>query len=184
MHVASEVGHQGIIALLIQYNANTGAKNRAGKTPLMVAASQKGNSTTVKCLLANGCSVHDTDAFGRAALHVASDGEIARILVQHGAHQSAKDLNQQTPLSTAIFSRNTETAKFLIDAGSNLDCRDVFGNSALHYAVGECLVGLSAHLIQYGATIEVQNGSGETPVDIAVRCDCTSLIQLFTGPCF
>ena len=181
LHYASEDANEPIMRLLLQYGSDIIAKDRAGKTPLMTAVMRKGNSKALRFLLAKGSPCESVDVFGRTALHLASDGDIARILVDNGADMNREDRNGQTALAMACFNRNTETARFLIDNGSNIHLQDAFGNAPLHYAVQENLVGVVSHLLKQGADVLVQNAGGVTPHDMAIRYRNHQILDLFKG---
>ena len=74
--------------LLIDVGAALDVDNRAGMTPLMVAAS-RGNAAIVQALLAKGANARKTDFTGRDALSWANDSRRPAVvqLLQRAASQ-------------------------------------------------------------------------------------------------
>lgn len=70
--------------LLLDYGANINAMEEAGRTPLMLAATEN-NKQTVKILLARHADVNIRSLDGRMALSLAAKSRIARLLRQAGA---------------------------------------------------------------------------------------------------
>jgi uncharacterized protein len=87
-------------ALLTRPELKLDARNRAGETPLMLAA-LKGHASLVKRLLERGAAVNQA---GWSALHYAAtgpDSDIVRLLIERGATLDARSPNATTPLMMA-----------------------------------------------------------------------------------
>jgi ankyrin repeat protein len=57
-----------------------------------------------------------------------------------------------------------DQVKFLLDCGSDVNARDVFGNSGLSYAVGQQSTDMVKLLIQRGANPKIEDNKGLTPL--------------------
>lgn len=72
-----------------------------------------------------------------------------------------------TPLIISIMTENHEQAKFLIDAGSDINIQDFRGMTALHYAVITKNKELIEYLLSKGADTTIKSDSGETVIELA-----------------
>ena len=150
------------------------------KTALMFAR----DPALVKLLLKKGAKVGAIDAQGRSALHHAVLAEtqsatpvsqVIELLLADGADPYQADENGQTAFHLA-FSKETddpmELLALLTQGTINqelLNKGDKNGNTALHIA---CSVGSMAsilHLHSIGATINLKNGDGNTPLSLAIK---------------
>ncbi len=123
LHYAVDAGELEAASLLIDRGADLHAVNVKSETPLHIAAF-KGNAAAVKLLLA------------------------------HGADVTKREMRHRTPLYLACnWGSDLETVKLLIDAGSDVNDKNVNGEillvSTLHYG-GKAMIDL---LIDRGATI-------------------------------
>lgn len=106
LHIASEYGHGDIIGNLIAKGADLSIKDgRDGATALHTAV-QLGNETVVRCLVDAGSNLLDTDFEGQNPLHRAA----------RGGHDTIIEL-------------------FIPKIRDALESRDVYGLTALHWAV-------------------------------------------------
>jgi hypothetical protein len=74
---------------------------------------------------------------GRTALHDAAKrnaGEVARALLQAGAHPDARSGDGVTPLHETALSNAVEVARALLDGGADVDAREQEGMTPLHFA--------------------------------------------------
>lgn len=101
-----------IIELLIEYGADTEAKNSTGKTPLLVAVSKASLSISRK-LLMHGADPNCRDKGGNTPLHVAGRlkktaeqirNNIVDVLIEYGADPEAK--NRSGKKASDILGRN------------------------------------------------------------------------------
>jgi len=68
---------------------------------MLLEASAKGDSFTIKKLLAGGADPNVRDGLGRTPLHIAAEhryAEIGQLFISRGADVNAKDKNGWTPL--------------------------------------------------------------------------------------
>jgi ankyrin repeat protein len=139
---------------------------------------------------------------GATPLHVAArKGSlvIVKMLVEQGADLEARDKQSQTPLSNALFTRNTQVAAYLISQGASLEPdtllqktvgmgaadrdvidflvkqgaqlerRDQAGNAPLHLAILNGHRVTAKYLVQKGADIDALDKAGRTPLQLAIE---------------
>ncbi|XP_032115548.1 putative ankyrin repeat domain-containing protein 30B-like [Sapajus apella] len=68
----------------------------------------------------------------------------------------------------ALQCRREACANILIDAGADPTIIDVYGNTALHYAVYIESLSMVAKLLSRGADTEVENKAGLTPLLLCI----------------
>ncbi|XP_046634899.1 serine/threonine-protein phosphatase 6 regulatory ankyrin repeat subunit B-like isoform X2 [Daphnia pulicaria] len=118
-----------------------------------------------------GCDVN-----GATALHFALRAKnmtTARYLLEKGADPAISDKNGVTPLHWAAYFETTTDIisrilkRFLVD----INCRDVNGSTALHYAIMASNVITARCLLKKGADPTVRDNKGYTPLHIAAEMD-------------
>jgi len=93
---------------------------------------------------------------------------ILRRNVEQGADVNARfKVSNITPLHMAMGSRKLEVPAFLLDLGADIEARDDYGRTPLHYAVKE--YGAVCLLLARGAEVNAQSQMG-TPLHSAA-CD-------------
>ena len=121
------------------------AKDRRLHRTALHWAAKYGHRAVVQLLLANGAHVNavapeydsspprvwpDDDAdpsLGETPLHVAATAgqvDIARLLLDRGAHVNAKDQDGDTPLHQAVKEKRRAVAQLLLERGADVDTRN------------------------------------------------------------
>ena len=172
---AHKAGNSRTVRLLLEHQANPNVKNVFGATALMAAAAA-GDMDSVVLLLDHGADVNakpnmNTDGFiwggGRTALMWAAftgNEPLLKLLLRRGAK-----VGEFTPVGSALeqaaWSGHVGAARLLLDAGAQVDQRDLIANyTPLHWAASSeysspALVEL---LLARGADA---NSEGGQPVD-------------------
>ncbi|KAJ5480659.1 hypothetical protein N7539_006553 [Penicillium diatomitis] len=149
LHCAVHRGHEQMLDLLIEHNADLDARSRDGDTALHIAASQ-GHRKLIKSLLNRKVNSRIANSQGATALHLAIgkcfDEAIVPLMVR-----SRFDLDFQ----------NTST-----------------GNTALHLAVEMRRPRILSFLIEKGANMNMLNREGVTPLQLACQIDNCEAISL------
>jgi|TARA_B110000483_G_scaffold58698_2_gene73277 ankyrin repeat protein len=113
---------------------NINEKNAYDRSVLHKAAYYSGSATLLENLITQGADVNARDKGACTPLHLAAKNghvEALQILLENGANMHVKDIKHGwTPLHIAIVSKQYESAKFLIRAGSSVSECDKWGNSA------------------------------------------------------
>jgi len=168
VYIAAAKGESELLALLLEKGADPNLKDSDGVPPL-AAARFEGNTSSVKLLEAAGAV--DAEAFFylyNAAMQ-GSVGKLRKAL----AMPSAKDAKTRTapggvtPLHAAANAGSELCVVELLDAGWAVDVQDDNGNTALHMAVVERNDDVYRILRAAGASNNVANTTGTTPLQYA-----------------
>jgi ankyrin repeat protein len=139
-------------------------------------------------MVAQGWDVNQQDSTGSTYVgKVIYRGQypIAEMLLEAGASLDIPNTSDETNLMAFARVGWVEQVRFLVTHGANLDYQGIWGISALHYAVDDNVyqepgtpVEVVKILLEAGATPDLQNDLGETPLDIAVLKGHDELAQL------
>ena len=116
MYAAAE-GHEEIVSILIQAEADVNAMNELGRTSLMFSASY-GFFEIAEMLLEKGARTDDVpnDETGWTAIIAASFSghrNLVRLLLEHGADQNIRDTSGKTALMWAEEQGHRRVARTL-----------------------------------------------------------------------
>jgi len=157
--------------LLLAAQADVEAKDKGAETPLHKAASA-GNTEMVSLLLDSGASVDATNVNDTTPLLLAVAGghvDATRVLLEHKADPNHIGLvrsvasDRQPPVIMAIFIRNNEILKLLLDAGANPE-GNLSSYSPLSTAIGKNNVDAVQLLLQHGADPNRIGSDGNPPL--------------------
>lgn len=151
--IASAMGKLDFVAFLLERDAPLDAKDKYGKTAVVLAASA-GKLPVVKALVNAGANL-------AGALYAAANNThvpVVKYLIEAGANldEVSDDGNELTPLLTACAngkSKGSEVALLLLRAGAKADyVRQSDGMSAMKFALwGQCSKDLMAELKARGS---------------------------------
>ena len=135
------------------------AKSLIGATPLWLAA-KFGESEMMRVLLDHGAELHFAMADGTTPLMIA---------ISAGAGQDRRDrMFMQPEVMTRARAREPvvtlEAVTVLLDAGADVNAVSESGDTALHRAAGRRLDAVVQVLADRGATLDVKNKRGQTPL--------------------
>lgn len=122
-----------VLELLLASGANPNAKNREGKTALMLAGSKE-NIRMMRALIKVRANVEICDSDGeRVLMHIAKRGQIqaAKLLIRSRARKEARDKEGRTALMIAASNGQEKMVEFLISLGSKIDSQDRWGFTPL-----------------------------------------------------
>ena len=130
----------------------------------------------VAAVLVVGCGPSEAEL---ALMDAAYDGNIEAVK-QHiaaGADVNAKDENGVTPLH---WTETEEIAELLIAKGADVNAKDDWsGSTPLHRAATFGYKEIAELLIAKGADVNARTGSGETPLDLAIKYKNTGYVVDF-----
>lgn len=139
LHQAAYYGHDGVVRLLMRYEADVAVLNGHGAKPLHSAASNSAVAVA-RLLLEHGGGGEDVNfetRVGYTALHFAAEsgdtGMIA-LLLDNGAHINSQEGAGKTPLHLAAGNWRAEAVKVLLRRGANFYTKDESGETALDVA--------------------------------------------------
>ncbi|HLJ51507.1 MAG TPA: ankyrin repeat domain-containing protein [Bryobacteraceae bacterium] len=191
LHMASADGSgTGVVRLLLEKGAVANARDAQQSTPLIEAA----NSETAKLLIDKGADVNAKTVDGTTPLMNAvggpgTYGDVSwiKMLLDKGADVNAAskapssitvkngpiDLGAMTPLMLAVAFDSREAVKVLLDAGANVNAKDMRGMTPVMLAIA------SDHndpevvklLVSHGANLKVKSKVGEDAQTWAQKFD-------------
>lgn len=163
LHWAAREDKTEVIAVLLEKGAKVEVKDRAGKTPLCIAA-ESGKGASVKLLLAAKADVDSTDRLGGTPLMWASalgSPETVGLLIEANAKINVADKNGLTPLLWAAGIGNPESVQLLIDKGADMAVADnLTGDTALMRAARNGKLESLQALLNAKAAIDALNRQG------------------------
>jgi ankyrin repeat protein len=170
MHWAAKEGQLEVVTLLIERGADLTVKDRAGKTPLCIAA-ESGKADVVQRILdASGDRkselVNMQDRLGGTSLMWASalgTPECVELLLSSGAEVNVKDKNGLTPLLWAAGIGDPRTVTMLLDRGADMAVADnLTGDTAIMRAARNGKLESLGVLIERQADVKAANRQGMT----------------------
>ncbi|XP_022109248.1 serine/threonine-protein phosphatase 6 regulatory ankyrin repeat subunit B-like [Acanthaster planci] len=167
---ATEV--QGLISRnpdLVKY------ENKQGQTPLHAAA-HAGHMETVVALVTSKAQLEKQDKKGYTALASAIFGdepEIVEYLLESGSKPNASSKMGFTPLHIAAIEGHKKCVEVLLSrlTPSDVDCRDVNGNTPLVIAIAKKYTPIIQLLVEHqGISLDLKDAHQRTPLHIAALC--------------
>jgi ankyrin repeat protein len=131
-----------IVKLLIKKGANIKEKDRYGNSLLYNAIKHKSNIEIVKLLIKKGADINEIDSYGNSLLYnaiITNNVKIVDLLIKK-VKMNKKDKESFTDLVVKIIENNIEIEKLieivkLIEKVADINEKDSFGNTYLHYAI-------------------------------------------------
>ncbi len=177
---AADDGGTAVVKLLLEKGADANATDTQHSTPLVEAA----NRETARMLIDKGADVNAKNADGLTALMNAvggpgAFGDVAwvKLLLSHGADVNAVskapssitvkngpvDVGGLTPLILAVTFDSREVVQVLLDAGAEVNVKDIRGMTPVMLAVASdhndpAVVKL---LVSHGADLKIKSKAGE-----------------------
>ena len=101
------------------------------------------------------------------------------ILQMNPGLAGARGEGARSPLQEALLARQSEAARFLIEAGSDVNCRDTEGIGPLGYAALMGDAAMAEMLIGRGAKVDAQDSAvGGTPLHLAALRGHANVVRL------
>lgn len=168
--------------------ASVDAVDEAGRTALMLAASE-GHATIVLELVRRGASVNAAAiASGRTPLLLAIEGghvNTARLLLCNGAAIDASTAQSNVNgLMIAAYSGYLDIVEMLIDHGASLDARTKKRKTALMFAVEGGHMEIVELLISRGADLNATTATGQNAIMFARENKHDDIVMLLVDHCF
>lgn len=139
-------------------------------------AIDNGNQPKAESLIKNGADVNTKDYLGFTPLHIAAyrgDVKIIKLLLAKGADIKSKDTaNTSGPLFQAVTvknDKNVAAAQLLIDAGADINEKNIGGYTPLHTAASDGSIEIVKILVAKGVNINAKANNGDTPLSMASR---------------
>ena len=174
-----------VCRVLIDAGADLHTKNEKQRSPLHYACGS-GTLDVVKMLVRAGAGVRATNDKGWACLHIATiHGHTDTVRYLVGLPDV--DVNHrvteyhETALHRSSHPTRADIVQVLIDAGAEVEIRNKYGYSPLHYA---CLSGATdvvKMLVRAGAGVRAQTDAGETCLAYALISRHIATIRYLVG---
>lgn len=160
--LAAQLGHEDVVAFLLDHGANPKLANPQGDTPLSVAAEQ-GHDKIVAMLLAKGI---DPD-----------EGQRSVPAYTAGAVIGIKPEERNSPLSKAAQGGYEKTVRVLLEKGADPNVRGFAGKTALFWAVERGYVNVANLLLDHHADPDIRSTAGLTPLMEAAKNGRVELVR-------
>jgi len=147
-----------------------GCKGKSDPGADLIQAAGKGDTASLKALIAKRADVNARNPSGYTALMVAIDGghaETVRALLDSGADANAKTNDGYSPLMHAADRGDLGIATALLDKGADVNARNGYGDSELGWATSRGRIDMVRLLLDRGADANAKNTEGETALDRA-----------------
>ena len=189
-------GASEIVRLMIDKGADVMARDKDGAS-VLEAAAWVNDAESVRLLLSKGADPNTKDAARLTPLlQAASNGdrnaEVVRLLLQHGADVNAVSaevldtakngplaLGFLTPLLSAVAQESYETVELLVNAGANVNAKDVRGMTplALAFTSDRPDPRIVRLLLAKGADPNIKCRSGETAQEWANKYQNREMLE-------
>uniref|UniRef100_UPI003F4981B7 ankyrin repeat domain-containing protein n=1 Tax=Cupriavidus taiwanensis TaxID=164546 RepID=UPI003F4981B7 len=143
-------------------------------TPILAYAILNQDHVLAQHLIDKGANVRAV-VDGMPLLHMAKDAKSVHMLIEGGATVMARMEKEYpglskgaTALHKAALNDNHEVLKALIDFGAEIDARDAYGHTPLHFAASRSILNSKA-LVMAGADPDAESKSGVTPSALIMR---------------
>ena len=156
-------------------------KNDEGLTALHFTAF-KGNIPLSKILLKNGASTEILTNLGKNVIHLSAEGNQPSSMIYFLFKQKfdiyTGDENGSTPLHWACYSGAEESVNYLIGLNADIDAQDKEKLTPLHLATLYNREKIVIKLLQNGADKNLKNSRCEKPIDIAIKKNFISIVNI------
>jgi ankyrin repeat protein len=193
MAAAACDGCSGIVRYLLSKGADPKVKDNSGGTALKSAAAA-GDAATVRLLLEAGADPNATDSSGSTPLLwavtncslpsvqalIAKGAQVNLAMTDAGTVKFGKiQLVGLTPLMVAAPYCGAEMTETLLDAGANVNARDIRGMTPLMLALASEAQNLDRVnlLLNSRADVAAKSNVGETPLDWALKYGHPAIIE-------
>ena len=148
----------------------------------LIWAARRGDVNAVDLLIKAGADVNKSNNFGASALLAtmrSEDLKCARVLLRAGANSDATDNQGFNALHFAAQYQNSrDIVKLLVEAGTNVNGRTVWGSTPLSLATFQNYAALAEALLDYGADINALDNDGDSALHKAIHYNSHILVQL------
>ena len=177
LHVSAAFNRVDLSSQLLAWGVSIHARNAQDRTPFQNAL--RTSPSLIRTFLGRD-RLNSSDDFGSSPLHIAvqerASLSIIKTILDMGARQTTVDAEGRTPLKLAVDLNLLETAKLLVDSGSDVFIAARDGKTAAEIALGK---GESAvRALFSGNAINARDTSGNTILHYAAKQGNASLVSL------
>ncbi len=169
--VASYMGYEEIVNLLLEKKADLGANSKKGWSPLIFAATRN-YPRIVESLIRAGAGIDHRDKKMNTALFyavLAGNNAVVKVLLSNGASTDDKMFSpvKYSPLQLAAYLRNFEVVQDLVAAGADVNFMGMHMKNAFVFAVENGDYQIAKFLLERGCDINTNGITGPSPLKIA-----------------
>ena len=191
LHLCSQKGHEKVVKIFLDNQADINIRGWRSYTPLMQASSF-GHLKITKLLLDHGAEVDLQDDEGDTALIKAVRGGHSEVVnelklngadenIQNNDGQSARQLLLNNEFLAAIAAGNGETFTRLLKQGASILSEDAGGNMGFHISAFDGHDNIVKLFLDHGATVNVRDWRLWTPLMQAADGGHLSIARLLIG---
>lgn len=166
---------------LIAKGADINAKNKSEISALLCAI-RKNNARIAGVLIDAGANIDAVFTGGGSALYEAAQlghDPVVKMLIGKGADLTFQTTNNRwSPLMAAVAQNHSSTVAFLLDAGPEVDVRDIHGYTPLIMAAYGGNAENVRLLCDKGANVDIQNINGWTALHFAVSYKYKDIVPI------
>ncbi|KAJ3926164.1 MAG: ectomycorrhiza-induced ankyrin-domain/NACHT-domain-containing protein [Lentinula lateritia] len=180
LQAASIKGHESMVKLLLEHNADVNAQGGKHGTALQ-ATSFQGNESIVKLLLEHNADVNAQGGYFGNALQATSfqgNESIVKLLLKHNADVNAQGGKYGNALQAASYRRHQSIVKLLLEHNADVNAQGgYFGNAlqATSFQGNESIVKL---LLEHNADVNAQGGEYDNALQAASFQGNESIVKL------
>ncbi|XP_050507031.1 ankyrin repeat domain-containing protein 17-like isoform X3 [Diabrotica virgifera virgifera] len=156
-------------------------QQQSEKTSLVEACTD-GDVRTVRKLLTEGRSVHETSEEGESLLSLACSAgyfELAQVLLAMHANVEDRGIKGEcTPLMEAASAGHLDIVRLLVAHGADVNAQSTSGNTPLMYGCAGGHTEVVKFLLENGANVEDHNENGHTPLMEAASAGHVGLAKI------
>jgi ankyrin repeat protein len=160
--LAAKLGHEDVVAFLLDHGADPKLANPQGDTPLSVAA-ERGQDKIVAMLLAKGVDPNE--------------GQRSAPSYTAGSVMGIQPEERNSPLSKAAQGGYEKTVKVLLEKGADPNVPGFAGKTALFWAVERGYVNVAKLLLDHDADPDVRSTAGVTPLMEAAKTGRAEMVR-------
>jgi ankyrin repeat protein len=161
-----------ILKYLLLQGAYVNAKDKDNFTPLHYAAQSNSNVVILKYLVSKGADINAKNIEGNTPIDVASGQNENAIYLRNIGGQSEKYIQKFKVIDIfdAIQKDDLDKLRQLIDAGANVNEKNDYGSTPLHYATEITTnIDIFKYLVSQRADINAKNHDDSTPLHYAAK---------------
>ncbi|CAG9861269.1 unnamed protein product [Phyllotreta striolata] len=148
----------------------------------LVEACTDGDVGTVRKLLTEGRSVHETSEEGESLLSLACSAgyfELAQVLLAMHANVEDRGMKGEcTPLMEAASAGHLDIVRLLVAHGADVNAQSTSGNTPLMYGCAGGHTEVVKFLLEHDANVEDHNENGHTPLMEAASAGHVGLAKI------
>lgn len=164
-------GEETVLEAFQKLGVSPNQRDPDGQTMLMYAASS-GAEKVALGLIKHNANPHMQDMTGNTPLHWAvAMGKLrmVEILLYYGADPNVKNKSGQSAFALSVIKSDSAIARRLMDYGADITSMDNISNTPLHKAVNAKSKENIMILLRAGASKDLRNKEGVTPMDLAEK---------------